>query len=228
MDREQLERWLAEGLSVEEIARRVERHPSTVWYWLRQYGLRSAHADKHTPKGPLDRGRLTHLVAKGLTTTEIAAALGTHRATVRRWMRRFGLETAHMNRRRVFGDARGDRALLVEAVCSRHGQTTFQLRSDGASYRCLRCRCEDVTSNRRRRKERLVEEAGGKCQLCGYAAYAGALQFHHVDPSTKEFSVSQKGVTRSYERALAEARKCVLLCANCHAEVEAGHTTLVA
>jgi len=228
MEREKLATWLEEGASIEEIARRVERHPSTVSYWLRKYGLRSAHADKHTPKGPLDRDRLTGLVSQGLTTTEIAAALSTHRATVRRWMRRYGLETPHMSRRRVFGDARVDGAPLLEAVCSRHGRTTFQLRSDGASYRCLRCRCDAVSNIRRRRKERLVEEAGGKCQLCGYATYAGALQFHHVDPSTKEFSVSQKGVTRSFERALAEARKCVLLCANCHAEVESGLRTLVA
>jgi len=228
MDRGELEQRLGEGLSVEEIARRVSRHPSTVSYWLRRYGLRSAHAEKHTPKGPLDRDRLTELVEQGLTTTEIATALSTHRATVRRWMRRYGLETAHMTRRRVMSDARADGAPFVEAVCSRHGLTTFALRTDIASYRCLRCRCDDVSNIRRRRKERLVEEAGGKCRLCGYATYAGALQFHHVDPSTKEFSVSQNGVTRSLERALAEARKCVLLCANCHAEVEAGLRRLVA
>jgi hypothetical protein len=34
--------------------------------------------------------------------------------------------------------------------------------------------------------------------------------------------VGLEGVARSLVRARAEARKCVLLCANCHAEVEAG------
>jgi hypothetical protein len=34
--------------------------------------------------------------------------------------------------------------------------------------------------------------------------------------------MSQRGVTLSLARLRAEARKCVLLCGNCHAEVEAG------
>jgi hypothetical protein len=49
-----------------------------------------------------------------------------------------------------------------------------------------------------------------------------ALEFHHVAPDDKRFSLSHRGVTRSIARARAEASKCVLLCANCHAEVEAG------
>ncbi len=53
-----------------------------------------------------------------------------------------------------------------------------------------------------------------------------ALEFHHIDPATKSFSLSQKGVTRSLAAARAEAAKCVLLCGNCHAEVEAGVTAL--
>jgi hypothetical protein len=68
----------------------------------------------------------------------------------------------------------------------------------------------------------LVEEAGGARLGCGYDTCVAALQFHHIDPATKEFALSAEGVTRSLARARAEAAKCVLLCANCHAEVEAG------
>jgi len=77
---------------------------------------------------------------------------------------------------------------------------------------------------RRRRKVKaiLIAEAGGRCRLCGYDGHPAALQFHHLDANGKRFSLSQQGVSRSLERARAEARKCVLLCANCHAEVEAG------
>jgi hypothetical protein len=71
-------------------------------------------------------------------------------------------------------------------------------------------------------KERLVEEAGGCCVACGYDAYAGALQFHHVDPSQKRFGLARGGLTRPWREVVLEARKCVLLCGNCHAEVEAG------
>jgi len=71
-------------------------------------------------------------------------------------------------------------------------------------------------------KEILVAEAGGSCILCGYAKHSVALQFHHLDPSTKSFGLGVRGITRSIARLREEASKCVLLCANCHAEVEAG------
>ena len=49
---------------------------------------------------------------------------------------------------------------------------------------------------------------------------------HRGDPSSKRFQLAREGVTRSLERARAEAKKCVLLCANCHVEVEAGVRTV--
>ena len=46
-----------------------------------------------------------------------------------------------------------------------------------------------------------------------------------MDPSTKEFTLAQRGA-RSIAMLRAEVRKCVLLCANCHAEVEVGFAEL--
>jgi len=75
---------------------------------------------------------------------------------------------------------------------------------------------------RRRVKEQLVADAGGRCAVCGYDLYIGALDFHHLNPTLKRFAVSHAGTTGSLRAMREEARKCVLLCANCHAEVEAG------
>ena len=50
----------------------------------------------------------------------------------------------------------------------------------------------------------------------------GALQFHHRDGNGKAFGLAEGGLTRSLEALRGEAAKCVLLCANCHSEVEAG------
>ena len=47
------------------------------------------------------------------------------------------------------------------------------------------------------------------------------LGLHHVDPSQTSFTI-RNGEMRSLERMRREAGKCVLLCANCHAQVEAG------
>jgi hypothetical protein len=85
-----------------------------------------------------------------------------------------------------------------------------------------------VSERRRKVKRILVEEAGGQCAICGYNRFVGALQFHHLDPLDKEFGVAQNGASIGIDRLRKEAAKCVLLCANCHVEVEAGVASLPA
>lgn len=97
---------------------------------------------------------------------------------------------------------------------------------DDGAYRCMRCASEAVARRRRRVKAILVQEAGGRCRLCGYDRYAGALHFHHIDRQTKTFSLSHQGVTLAVAKIREEAAKCALLCSNCHAEVEAGVAAL--
>jgi hypothetical protein len=107
-------------------------------------------------------------------------------------------------------------------ICSTHGEVEFVQRGDTGTWRCVPCRSEAVTARRKRVKAILVAEAGGRCLACGYDSCMAALQFHHLRPEEKRFSLGRQGVARSLEKARAEANKCVLLCANCHAEVEAG------
>ena len=94
---------------------------------------------------------------------------------------------------------------------------------DGYRWKCKRCVGEAVTRRHQKVKRILVEEAGGCCALCGYHRAIVSLHFHHVDPSTKQFTVNA-----SHGKSLAayreEARKCVLVCANCHGEIEMGVT----
>lgn len=106
-------------------------------------------------------------------------------------------------------------------VCSKHGMTRYHRSPTGAS-RCIKCRKENVQKQRQRNKDKLIVEFGGACQLCGYNKYAGALHFHHKNLSEKSFALSGGGIIRSYDKLLIEAKKCILLCANCHAEVHAG------
>jgi transposase len=223
MDRAVLEKMLGEGLSLAEIGRRVGRHESTVSYWLAKYGLQAAGHERHAPKGPLRRAELAMLVDSGLSSSQMAEAVGRTRTTVRHWLREYGLVTHWAERRRASSE--GVQELTLR--CASHGLTTFRRRRTGG-YRCARCATEAVSRRRRRVKRILVEEAGGACRLCGYSRCMAALEFHHVARGDKRFSLSHRGVTRSIERAREEAGKCVLLCANCHAEVEAGVAGLTA
>lgn len=84
---------------------------------------------------------------------------------------------------------------------------------------------EAVAKRRRKVKEMAVRLKGGKCLLCGYKRYQGALDLHHVN-GTKEFGIGDKGYTRSWEKVRAEIEKCILVCANCHREIEGGFIRL--
>jgi hypothetical protein len=169
----------------------------------------------------MDRRLLSELVAEGLTLAEMAIRVDRPPATVRRWLREHGL---HPARSRLGDPKPGDGAVLLrqQMFCATHGETLFAQRSDGRGWRCLLCRSEAVSRRRRKVKAILVAEAGGRCTVCGYDRHPGVLQFHHRDPEQKRFSLSEAGLARSLERAREEARKCVLLCANCHTELEAG------
>lgn len=83
-----------------------------------------------------------------------------------------------------------------------------------------------VIKRRRKVKTLAIKYKGSKCIVCSYDKYQGALDFHHVNPNEKDFGISAKGYTRSWKKIKAELDKCVLVCANCHREIEGGVTQL--
>jgi transcriptional regulator with XRE-family HTH domain len=111
--------------------------------------------------------------------------------------------------------------LTIERIAQRVGVSDSTakkwLRRHGLQTRGAKRRAALATVRRTGERDVLAE-----CFLCGYAKHSVALQFHHVEPSTKSFGLSVRGITRSIAKLREEAEKCVLLCANCHSEVEAG------
>ena len=230
MDKQSLELLLDQGLSIERIATRFGKDPSTVSYWMKKHGLVSPYREKHAAKGGIEKERLEPLIDAGMTIAEIAHEVGRSKATVRHWLRRYGLRTQNgvgTRRPGVASAARDAGMASTTMTCPRHGETEFVIEGRGY-YRCKRCRADCVVRHRQKVKAMLVEEAGGRCLICGYARYVQALQFHHVDPSDKRLALSGQGATYSLARLRAEAKKCVLLCANCHVEVEIGAATVPA
>lgn len=69
--------------------------------------------------------------------------------------------------------------------------------------------------------ERLVAYKNNKsCLVCGEAENC-CLDFHHLDPSQKDFAIGPN-LTKKWDRIEAELAKCVVLCSNCHRKVHAG------
>lgn len=221
MERSLLEECLAEGMSLEAIGQRVGKHESTVSYWLKKHGLEANGRETHAPNQKVDPDRLRELVQDGASIQEMGEAFGVGRSTIRYWLRKLDLETDRSVRIKESRTASKEGLRRAYLRCPQHGHTAFYLRPDGG-FRCGRCSSAAVSKRRKALKRRLVEEAGGCCVLCGFDEHPAALQFHHVDPATKSFSIGEGGLTRSLARVRAEAQKCVLLCANCHAQVEVG------
>lgn len=222
MERALLQAFLEEGLSLEAIGERVGKDPSTIGYWCKRYGLQAVGHERYAPRGGLSREALEPLLAEGLTLAQMAERLDRSISTVRHWLGAHGLETLRARMRETLP---ADRPLAFERTCLRHGRTRF-VRDGRGYYRCANCRQERVVARRRRVKEVLVKEAGGRCAVCGYDRWIGALHFHHRDPAEKAFGIAAGGMARSLERMRAEAKKCVLLCSNCHAEVGAKAITI--
>lgn len=83
---------------------------------------------------------------------------------------------------------------------------------------------KNVKKWRQNTKLRLVEAFGNECGVCGYNKSISSLCFHHLDPIGKETILSS--ICKSWKVTVEEARKCVMLCMNCHGEVHVGMTKI--
>ncbi len=98
----------------------------------------------------------------------------------------------------------------------------YDLNNGTVASRCKVCAIDYSLLKIRALKQKAVDYKGGQCQECGYKKNIAALDFHHLDPSQKDFSISDTR-TKSFANIKPELDKCVLLCANCHRELHAVH-----
>ena len=102
----------------------------------------------------------------------------------------------------------------MNKICKVHGEIEPNIRG-----KCKKCASEAVSRRRRLVKIKAIKYKGGECSICKYSKCAGALDFHHNDPTEKDFSISRNGHCRSWKRIKEELDKCSLICRNCHAEL---------
>lgn len=113
------------------------------------------------------------------------------------------------------------RSFNIKKVCNTCGKE-FLAYSDNQLYCSKECynKCDSkvktATDFRLKRKlmvDTIKMEKG--CCICGYKEHPAALQFDHIDPSTKSFTISQDK-KKAWNSILEEIDKCRILCANCH------------
>lgn len=92
-------------------------------------------------------------------------------------------------------------------------------RSNGFMSLCIPCFNAATLNRQQAKKQKAVDHLGGECSRCGYDKCVRALEFHHTDPSIKSDRWStMRGW--SWDRLREELRSCILVCANCHREME--------
>lgn len=110
---------------------------------------------------------------------------------------------------------------MLEKKCSICGKS-FYPKTPSANQRkcCYDCAPDGKQLSRSDFLNVIRKNKGGRCQRCGYDTYLGALDFHHIDPNEKEFTVGDRDFR--LEQCIEEIEKCIMICTNCHRELHAG------
>lgn len=98
-------------------------------------------------------------------------------------------------------------------ICN--NEYTFKRNSSCSKEVCSRCY---QVYRKYELKYKSINYKGGKCSICGYSKCKDSLSFHHIDPESKEFTISGK-YNLSWKKISKELDKCILVCMNCHGEI---------
>jgi hypothetical protein len=154
---------------------------------------------------------LKRLIACGYGSRRIGRELGTSHANVLYWANKYGLKTL--------------RAQQVGSYLCACGETDPSKFYGIKTKQCRKCFNARVVARKKNAMQRLRLMMGGKCVLCGFNRIQAALEFHHVDPSQKEFEIGNIGGW-GWSRLMQEVKKCILVCSNCHAGIHAGEVSV--
>ncbi len=164
---------------------------------------------------------LEKLVKQKFTIEQISMEVGKSKTSIRYWLKKYDLKTS-----RAFGSEK-DEPNGVK-FCKRckfeKDVNDFYRRRNGkdTSPYCKPCMINQTIERQRIFKNKCIEYKGGKCQCCGYDKYQGSLEFHHLDPTKKDFTIAHARLTKFDKEIKDELDKCILVCANCHREIHAG------
>ena len=103
-----------------------------------------------------------------------------------------------------------EQGFYKEAWLSPSAYKRFCSESKKAIKNCYRNKMKE----RRKLIDAIKLEQG--CLLCGYNKHPVALDFDHINPIEKSFTIGTKYSSVSEELLLNEIKKCRVLCANCH------------
>ena len=168
----------------------------------------------------MEKETLIGYINSGLSIGEISKLVNKGKTTVRYWLEKYELKTEKLSFKDKGVIDYGDSRCCVKCNEYKSLSEFYQRRGkEGGSVYCKKCTGDQTLERQRLLKEQAVDYKGGKCCKCGYCKYQGALEFHHLDPTQKDFSLSQVKGNKFNDIIKKELDKCILVCANCHREI---------
>lgn len=161
----------------------------------------------------IEKDELKDLILRRFSKKKIAIYYGVSTSTVGKYLSRYNIKIG----RKKKNVPNGKICILCEneltdrqkRFCSKRCCISFLYKNEYST---------STNSQKHRgfeKKKILIDTLGGKCEKCGYNKNMAALCFHHL--TGKDFTISGRHNLK-IETLLEEAKKCVLLCNNCHME----------
>ncbi len=172
----------------------------------------------------MEKEILEKYINDGLSSYKIAEITNHGQTTIRYWLKKYNLKTNHKEfTKNPYTTDTQKQCSVCKEVLSKTKEF-FYVDKEGCSSQCKKCHQKKCKKRLRNYKQECVDYKGGKCIVCNYNRSIDALDFHHLDPSKKEFDISKS--SKSFKNLKEELNKCVILCSNCHRELHAGLITL--
>ena len=175
----------------------------------------------------MEKSTCESFIERRLTLTQMSTECGKSPSTIGYWLRKHGLTMSTWRRPKGYKnmpdfDPHNPRETYRCWKCSEYKSPDgFYWKKSGKSSACKSCIAVLDTKRSKDFKQECVAYKGGECLSCGYSRCLAALEFHHIDPSEKDYTIStvRKG---PLSKVMAELDKCVLVCSTCHREIHEG------
>ena len=172
----------------------------------------------------MNKIELIKYIELNYSIAKLAEHFGKGRSTIRYWLKKYGLKT---NKNIYDKNYKiNEMTYKICNTCNILKQVTcFFFRKDQNKYRniCRKCQNEKIRKKYKNYRKDFVNYKGYSCEICGIKSDIVAIyDFHHKDPSEKEFALAKYRGTKINDKIKKEIDKCHLLCSNCHREVHGG------
>jgi hypothetical protein len=150
-----------------------------------------------------------------MSRRQIAAEMGWNLSKANHWLINLGIKTTAKS-----GIPEGRKPRICR-TCRETDPAKFSVNRRLVYSECRACKNKRQMALHAANRQAAIDMMGGNCARCGYSRCPAALHFHHLDRSQKDpewKNLRGRKLTHQAE----ELKKCILVCANCHAEIHAG------